>query len=192
MGGGDAGPPGACFTCHGLQGEGDGEIAPRLAGLPVGYLQKQLEDYAAGLRPDATMRSIARALDADERRRAAVYYAGLQPPATGASGSASAAATRVLYHQGSAARNLPACASCHGARGEGVGPANPPLAGQPPGYLKAQLAQWRRSERRNDPRGAMLAISQRLTTDEVEALARYAAAPWPGIAPTDAPPAAYP
>ncbi len=48
--GGEGGARYACVTCHGARGEGNGFDAPRLAGLPAGYLQKQLEDYAAGLR----------------------------------------------------------------------------------------------------------------------------------------------
>jgi len=192
MGGGDAGATRACFTCHGLQGEGDGETAPRLAGLPAGYLQKQLEDYAAGLRPHALMRSVAGALDADDRGRVAAYYAGLPAAFTASTSPPPGGVAAALYHNGDPARGLPACASCHGDRGEGVGPANPPLVGQPAGYLREQMAQWRRSERRNDPRGVMLAISRRLTPGEVEALARYAAAPGPPAAPPAALPAASP
>src|SRR5690606_8477612 len=60
MGGGDGGARYACVSCHGARGEGNGFDAPRLAGLPAGYLQKQMEDYAAGLRPHAVMRDVAR------------------------------------------------------------------------------------------------------------------------------------
>ena len=44
MGGGEGGSANACFSCHGLEGEGDGVSVPRLAGLDAGYLQKQMED----------------------------------------------------------------------------------------------------------------------------------------------------
>ena len=50
MSGGEGGARYACVTCHGARGEGNGFDAPRLAGLPAGYLQKQMEDYATGLR----------------------------------------------------------------------------------------------------------------------------------------------
>ena len=59
MSGGDGGAANACFACHGMAGQGDGVAAPRLAGLDAGYLQKQLRDYASGLRSDATMTPIA-------------------------------------------------------------------------------------------------------------------------------------
>ena len=42
LSGGAGGAANACFTCHGLDGGGDGAAAPRLAGLHLGYLQKQM------------------------------------------------------------------------------------------------------------------------------------------------------
>ena len=80
MSGGAGGAANACFTCHGLDGGGDGVAAPRLAGLDAGYLQKQLEDYASGLRPDDAMTRIAKALDQQGRREVAAYYAALPAP----------------------------------------------------------------------------------------------------------------
>src|SRR5690606_13203798 len=68
MSGGAGGAGNACFMCHGLKGEGDGVSSPRLAGLDQGYLQKQMEDYASGLRPDDVMTRVARGLDPEARR----------------------------------------------------------------------------------------------------------------------------
>jgi cytochrome c553 len=86
--GGEAGARYACISCHGARGEGNGFDAPRLAGLPTGYLQKQMEDYAAGLRPHRVMQDVARFLDSHERVAVAGYYAALPPPqATPASGA---------------------------------------------------------------------------------------------------------
>ncbi len=64
---------------------------------------------------------------------------------------------------------LNSCAVCHGAAGEGVGAGNPPLGGQPAGYIADQLRQWQLSQRRNDPGNLMLAISRQLTPAEVGA-----------------------
>lgn len=169
MGGGEAGARAACFTCHGLDGEGDGVSTPRLAGLDPGYLRKQLEDYAAGPRFDATMTPVARRLDHDDRLAVAAYYAALSPPARGGAG---APAPR-LYAQGDPARALPACADCHGRAGEGIGPANPALAGQPAAYTVDQLRRWRTSDRRNDPRGVMSAAAAALGDGEMRAIAGW-------------------
>ncbi|WP_334164124.1 c-type cytochrome [Phenylobacterium sp.] len=189
MGGGPAGATRACFTCHGLGGEGDGAFSPRLAALPVGYLQKQLEDYATGRRPDPVMGPIAEALSAADRAAVAAYYAGLPAAADGA--------TRAPDPRGEALFRRPragqaACAACHGEDGAGVGLGNPPIAGQPEAYVVEQLRRWRKGERRNDPLGLMAAASRGLTDEQMRTLAGYVAALPPRTAPADAPPAASP
>jgi cytochrome c553 len=171
MSGAEAGASNACFTCHGLDGRGNGAGSPRLAGLDAGYLERQLEAYADGRRYHAQMRWITEQLTADERQAVARYYASM-PFNTGKAISMS---RLKLYHEGDAARGLPSCASCHGDRAEGIGAANPALAGQPPSYLAEQLNLWRKSRRRNDPGDVMLRISQLLTLSETDSLARYAA-----------------
>lgn len=171
-GGGGAGANAACFTCHGLRGEGNDAGAPRLAGLPAGYLVKQLEDYADGRRQHGDMARIARHLSHADRIKVAEWYAALPPTSAGAERPVAGAS---LYHDGDPTRGLPSCASCHGARGEGRGLASPPLAGQPPAYLAEQLRLWRAGKRQNDPRRAMLAISRRLSESEIDRLSAYAA-----------------
>lgn len=183
LSGGDAGAARACFTCHGLRGEGDGRATPRLAGLPAGYLQRQMIDYAEGRRSDKVMSPIAKALDHDDRRAVANYYAALPAPAAVVAVARGGGEAERLYQRGDPARGLPACAACHGAAGEGIGPANPPLAGQPAAYLAEQMKRWRSSERRNDPQNVMLAISRRLTPAEAEEISRYASGLSPAAAP---------
>ena len=175
LSGGDAGAPNACIACHGVDGRGNGAGAPRLAGLDRGYMAAQLDAYASGRRRHPEMEAIARKLTAGQQDAVSAYYATLPfAPAAWAAPPSSAAAT--LYHRGDPARGLAACASCHGARGEGVGAAYPPLGGQPQAYLAEQLDQWRSSARRNDPENAMLKISRALSQAESAALAAYASA----------------
>lgn len=174
LSGAAAGAANACFTCHGLRGEGDGAFSPRLAGLDAGYLERQLIAYADGRRDHPQMGYIAENLTPLERRAVSLHYAAMPEPRSNRR-SGSRAAQR-LYHAGDPQRGLASCASCHGERGEGIGPANPPLAGQPAGYVAAQLDRWRHSKRRSDPDGAMLRISQLLSPAESAALGVYAAA----------------
>jgi len=166
--GGEGGARYACVTCHGARGEGNGFDAPRLAGLPAGYLQKQLEDYAAGLRPHAVMRDVARFLDSHERVRVANHFAAMpphaSPPATSERADPSAA---VLYAQ--------ACARCHGDDARGT-PEGPPLAAQPAFYLIQQLQDWRASKRRNDGGHAMLEVARTLAAADVRQLGLHLAA----------------
>jgi cytochrome c553 len=169
MSGGAAGAKAACFTCHGLQGQGDGEAAPRLAGLEAGYLQKQLADYAASTRPDDLMTPIAKRLDDDAMRAVAAYYAAL--PLAGAR-TAPRPPAPAAYLAGGAQ----SCAACHGLAGEGAGPGNPAIAGQPASFIVEQLQRWRRAERRNDPQNVMGRAAGRLSDAEVQALADWLAA----------------
>ena len=174
LSGGPAGAANACIMCHGLAGEGDGAFSPRLAGLDAGYVERQLIAYADGRRIDTQMSYVAGKLTPAQRRAVARYYADMPSP-----GRTAAALPRggaeVLYHAGDPARDLPSCAECHGAAGAGVGAAIPPLAGQPSGYLAAQMEKWRKSDRRTDGGDVMLRIAQLLTPSESAALAAYAA-----------------
>lgn len=171
MGGGAGGAGNACFTCHGLDGGGDGVSAPRLAGLDAGYLHKQMEDYASGLRPDDAMTRIAKALDQRDRQEVAAYYAGLPAPPMQAAPSAPAPA---VYLNGDASRGIVACAACHGGEGQGSGQGgNPQIAGQPVAYTLEQIDRWKAGARRNDPRGVMAAAVRSLSDPEARAIALW-------------------
>lgn len=163
----------ACFACHGLEGQGNGAGAPRLANLDAGYLERQLEAYADGRRYHPQMAWIAGQLDARERLAVSLHYAAL--PFEAEAAATPARETSSLYHLGDPARGLPSCAACHGAAAQGIGPANPPLAGQPPAYLAEQMEQWRKGRRRTDPGDVMMRISQLLTPAEIRSVTAYAA-----------------
>lgn len=167
MGGGNGGPANACFTCHGLDGMGDGVSVPRLAGLDAGYLQKQLQDYTTGVREDPVMHEAARWLDDDDRRAVAAWYASLPPRGS----PRPAPAPPSIWLAGDRTRKVAACADCHGVGGEGVGPGNPALAGQPAAYTVDQLERWKSARRRNDPRNIMKDAVEGLTAAEIAAIA---------------------
>ncbi len=173
-GGGSAGVKNACSGCHGLKGEGDNHLAPRLAGLDQGYLRKQLDDYAGGRRRHTVMTEAAKRLEPDDRASVARYYSELAIPIDAS--FSPKVLFNVLYHQGDTTRGLLACAGCHGKNGEGVGAANPALAQQPAQYIEEQLHSWKRGDRQNDPLHVMLLISQFLTAAEIGKLAAYASA----------------
>ena len=187
LSGGRAGAANACFTCHGLDGLGDGAGSPRLAGLNQGYLERQLEAYADGRRRHAQMSWIASRLTPEHRHALSAYYAAMAY----SPGAMPNVPAPLLYVFGAPERGLPACAACHGLRGQGFGPANPPVGGQPAAYLAEQVDQWKRARRVNDPGKVMLHISQRLTPAESSALAAYAAR-LPGGPPSPESPEASP
>jgi len=180
LSGGGAGAQDACHTCHGLAGEGNSAGAPRLSGLPYGYLLKQLQDYADGRRRDEAMHPIASRLTLLERQLVSAWYASRDlPPVDRAEASLRDDAAH-LWHRGDPQRGLAPCAQCHGEQGEGLGLAFPPLHDQPPAYLAEQFERWRLGRRQNDPEQIMLNVTQRLTKAERLALAEYAAS-LPGV-----------
>lgn len=179
MSGGDGGPASACFSCHGLDGAGDGVSVPRLAGLDAGYLQKQLSDYAARRRADPVMSPIARWLDDEEQHAVAAFYAGMPARAT-----APVVAPPAVWLTGAPERGVASCASCHGPDGRGLGAGNPAVFGQPAAYTLDQLRRWKRGERRNDPLGVMSNAVARLTDAEMRTIAA-----WLETAPSAPPPA---
>src|SRR5215469_17823843 len=78
----------ACGSCHLMSGMGHPESAT-LAGLPVAYLLRQMEDFKAGLRKDpkahepslraARMNIISAGLPDEDMRRAIEWFAALKP-----------------------------------------------------------------------------------------------------------------
>lgn len=184
LSGGDAGARGACIICHGLNGEGDGVLAPRIAGLSSGYIVRQLENYAEGQRRHPQMSWIAKHLDNDDRIKLGNYYAamdwapmdgeGSHPPSSD-DASCTDPAIAALYHRGDPSRGLPSCASCHGDDGLGDGTGNPPLAGQAAPYMAEQLRRWRKGERYGGGGRVMHQVSLRLREHEIGPVADYSA-----------------
>ena len=78
----------ACGSCHLMSGHGHPESAT-LAGLPVAYLMRQMQDFKSGARKDpmvyepsqraARMNGIAKGLPDEDMRRAAEFFAALKP-----------------------------------------------------------------------------------------------------------------
>jgi len=69
----------ACGSCHLMAGHGHQESAD-LAGLPAGYLVRQMADFKSGARTDpARMNAIAKTMTDDDVTKAAVWFASLKP-----------------------------------------------------------------------------------------------------------------
>lgn len=170
----------ACLGCHGPDGRGVAAAGfPRLAGLPSGYLGKQLRDWRNGSRRHLVMEPIAKALNEDEIDAISAYLASLpsEPVGTLRRQQIAGNATVRLALYGDWSRRIPGCVQCHGPAGAGVGEHFPALAGQPAAYLVAQLEAWRDGSRHNDPNQLMARVAEAMTDDEVKALATLFANP---------------
>lgn len=170
--------PGAmsCVACHGADGLGLAAAGfPRLAGLPAPYVRKQLADFASGARSNPVMQPLAKALTDAEIAALSNAVAAMPAPETAMPPRSQMPADPIekLALQGAWERQIPACVSCHGPGGIGVGDAFPPLASQPAAYLAAQLSAWQNGTRRNDPDDLMGHIAKSMTSDEVQGVAHY-------------------
>ena len=170
----------ACVTCHGADGSGNGPAGwPRLAGMNADYLAKQLEDLASETRENATMYPIASGLSAEERQAVAEYYADMAAPeeAPGTDASESMLERgQAIAEQGLWRKGVPSCVACHGPGGNGVGADFPALSGQHSAYIENQIKAWQDGSRHNDPNELMASVADRLTENEIKAVAAWFAA----------------
>lgn len=189
----------ACTACHGKEGRAtpDGYF-PRIAGKPAGYLFHQLQNFRDGRRVNAAMTYLLEHMTDDYLREIAGHFASLDlpypPPQPAAAPPALLARGEALVRRGDPARRLPACAACHGERMTGVKPAVPGLLGLPRDYLIAQLGAWQTGQRRAHTPDCMATVAQRLSAEDVGAVATWLAAQPlpPDPHPADALPARLP
>lgn len=171
----------ACTACHGQEGRAtrDGYF-PRIAGKPAGYLYHQLLNFRDGRRRNAAMTHLIDPLSDDYLRLIAEHFAALDLPYPLPRPEDRARPDRargeVLVMRGDAQKRVPACMGCHGAAMTGVLPATPGLLGLPRDYLVAQLGAWRSGERRAHAPDCMAQIAQRLSVEDIGAVASWLAA----------------
>lgn len=171
-----------CIACHQADGNGldsgDGKPWPRLAGLDVDYLQKQLLAFRDGSRVSNEMKPFADLLTDDQVKDVSLYYASLEakmPPAPEAATPELLKAGERLATAGDSDRYILACASCHGPGKQGVGSQFPDIAGQHANYIADQLHAWREGTRTGDPLALMQAVSRRMNDDDILAVSVFLA-----------------
>ncbi|MEL7969091.1 c-type cytochrome [Vreelandella neptunia] len=169
-----------CTACHQADGSGmnvpNGESWPRLAGLNADYIAKQLHDFKAGQRQNATMVTFANMLDDQQIADVAEYYS--QMPVTPGQGGDEAdeallARGQQLAERGDWNAYIVSCQSCHGPGGTGVGSTFPGVASQHAGYISAQLTAWKNETRSNDPQNLMGAIAKRMSDNDIQAVSAW-------------------
>ena len=143
-----------CATCHGANGQGNEALnAPKIAGLPDWYVERQLNNFKRGIRGvhpkdiyGQQMRPMAIALLNDEAvRDMTVYVATLKSRSISKPVTVASSSKAVTNVQAPVSEPLYApCASCHGSEGEGNQKLGAPrLAGQHAWYIERQLRNWR-------------------------------------------------
>jgi cytochrome c553 len=129
-----------CTACHGVAGNSKSEAMPILAGMSAAYFKKQIEMYATGKRPSPEMEPYAKQVQALGVDDIAAYFAGqkMEPTPLAARSDAIERGRTVAER----------CTVCHGKDGKGD-PSKliPSLAGQPAGYLQAQMLLFKQDKR---------------------------------------------
>lgn len=163
-----------CASCHGATGTAPTRNWTSLSRQTPAYTYKSLLDYQRGGRnenPRARLMQVAvDGMSPQEMADVAVFYASQPLPKRTPVTQAQA---EQLARHGDPKRLLTACASCHGAFGQGGLNATPALAGQHPVAFTRTLLDYREGRRATDAHQGMRQFAERLTLQEIDALASY-------------------
>lgn len=162
-----------CGTCHGVNGRSTAPTFPNLAAQTAPYIELQLHAFKDQTRADpdaqAYMWGMASQLSDSTISALAAHFAA-EPAAPGKPGNpALIAQGKRLFEEGVPSRQIPPCATCHGANAQGMS-SFPRLAGQHAPYLLKQLLVIQ-SVLRTAP--VMHGVVKDLTKEQMEALVAY-------------------
>jgi cytochrome c553 len=161
----------SCAGCHGEDGNASAPMFPKLAGQHPAYLSKQLREFKSGKRVDPTMNAMAGSLTDADIADISAWYAQhkvkAEKPEVTELG-------QKIYRTGLPSKGVPACAACHGPKGEGnPTSAYPQLGGQYSSYIAKILHDYKSVERNSDPNEIMRSIANRLNDEEINAVSDY-------------------
>ena len=155
-----------CARCHGKNGEGIIPGVPRLDIQTPAYLEAALKAFRDGTRESGTMMAAARTLSDEEITDLARHFGRSAAVAAEVGGAPD------IVRRGIPERDVPACASCHGA---GARPGYPRLDGQDADYLLRQLELFKLlGDERGGPNGHIMAeVVRFLESEDMVALAEW-------------------
>ena len=164
-----------CAACHGADGNSTNAAWPSLAGQHASYLYKQLQDFKAGRRVNASMTGMVALLNEQDMKNLAAYYESQQPKPV-AFDAELIETGESIYRGGITETKVAACMGCHLPSGNGNGPAGwPSLTSQHPEYIVAQLQAFKEGVRANDAGRMMRNVSARMSDLEMKSVAAYIA-----------------
>jgi len=165
-----------CSNCHGITGNAVSPNFPNLAGQIEPYVIAQLNAFKSHGRSDPAgfeyMWGLSRSLTEDQIKGLAAYYASQTPVRQPIeSDPLPIEAGKAIFEHGVSAESVPACSSCHGEQGQGIG-IFPRLAGQHADYVMKQLAVFQRTDER--PAGSLMkTVAHGLTQQNIDDVAAY-------------------
>ncbi len=163
-----------CAACHGPTGRSINPEWPSLSGQHSHYLIKQMQNYKAQQgRTAPAMTAMVANLSPQDMVEIAAFYAS-QPLPKGSTPKKYRERGEQLYRGGDFSQHITACIACHGPKGHGNAEANfPALSGQHAAYTILQLQAFKNHTRSNDLSGIMQDISQRMSLEDMTAVAHY-------------------
>lgn len=165
-----------CSNCHGVNGVSVSPNFPILAAQTEPYLVAQLTAFKSHGRHDPEgfeyMWGISRSLSDDQIKGLAAYYSSQAPAKEAIEGDHRRFdAGKAIFEKGVPTAGVPACASCHGDKGQGNA-TFPRIAGQHADYLVKQLGVFQRTEDR--PEGAIMkTVAHNLTNKDIGDVSVY-------------------
>lgn len=165
-----------CSNCHGIKGVSVSPNFPILAAQTEPYLVAQLTAFRSQGRHDPEgfeyMWGISRSLTDDQIKGLAAYYSSQSPAKEAIEGDHRRFdAGKAIFEKGIPTAGVPACASCHGDKGQG-NDTFPRIAGQHADYLVKQLGVFKRTEER--PEGAIMkTVAHNLTNKDIGDVSVY-------------------
>jgi cytochrome c553 len=167
----------ACGGCHGFDGNSPIPAYPKLAGQNEAYIVKQIHDFKANTdRQNAIMMGMAAGLSDEDAADIGAYFQAQSVKEAAVFEADKIAAGRELYKGGDLQKGIPACQACHGPEGAGTaGIGYPQLGGQYVEYTLAQLKAFKDGSRKNDDKMLMRSIVEKLSEDDMVAVANYIA-----------------
>lgn len=165
----------ACGACHGMDGNSTDPQYPKLAGQSEQYIVHQLENFKSGKRQNPIMLGMATPLSEQDMHDIGAYFAS-KTALPGVADQALVEHGQQLFREGDAKRGIPACMACHSIDGRGnPGAMYPQLESQHAQYVQATLKAWHdgTSWGTDAHSQIMPSIAQKLSTDDIAALASY-------------------
>jgi cytochrome c553 len=155
-----------CANCHGEGGNSSKPDIPNLAGQNPTYLIEQLRQFADGRRRYEFMEGMIKAMSADEKIGAVLFYAGQKVTYKPSTNAALAARGKEYFNK--------ICWRCHAEDGRG-NENFARIAGQQPDYMRTTLKRYRTG---TGPRvEPLMAASTKLMTDaDIDAVVAYVGA----------------
>ena len=163
----------ACVSCHGAAGNSTIAANPKLAGQVEAYVHKQLIDFTTPNRQNPVMSAYAKMLTDEDKKNVSAYLGAQVAKQGAAKNKDSVELGKKIYRGGIASTGVAACASCHGANGNGIPAQFPRLAGQHQDYTVGQLTAFKSGARKNSVQ--MTTLAKRMSEDEMKAVADYIA-----------------